>query len=128
MVYELVPSLIMWIIDCCAAAGSAVVMAVAATTIAVITAMMYILVIVIPNSHVYNGFKRTVRKFGICLDKKLKVDYFSLLAPTMVNSLLQLRQMKFPNGRLLASLKISCRFVQVSQSSHAWYLFLGVRS
>jgi hypothetical protein len=40
MVYELVPSLIMWIIDCCAAAGGiVVVMPVAATAIAVITAI-----------------------------------------------------------------------------------------
>jgi hypothetical protein len=37
MVYELVPSLVMWIIDYCAAAGSIVVMRVAATAIAVIT-------------------------------------------------------------------------------------------
>jgi hypothetical protein len=80
MVYELVPSLIMWIVEPCAAAGSIIGMIVGAITIAAaIMAMTYVLDIVIPNSRVHNEFKRKVRKFEICLDKKLKVDYLFLI-------------------------------------------------
>ena len=84
--------MIIWMVCCWAAAGgSAVVMIVAATTIAVIRAMTYILVIDIPNPRVHNTFKRMVRKFGIYLSKKLKVENSSLLALKRVIFLLQLR-------------------------------------
>jgi hypothetical protein len=65
MVYEFVPSLIMYMGGCCAAAGVGIVVmaVVVAITIAAIRAMTYILAIVIPNARVHNTFKRTVRKF-----------------------------------------------------------------
>jgi hypothetical protein len=86
IVYEFVPSLIIWMVCCWAAAGgSVVVMVVAATTIAVITAMRYILVTIIPNPRVPNTFKRMVRKFRIYLNKKLKVENSSSLALKRVN-------------------------------------------
>jgi hypothetical protein len=77
IVYEFVPSLIMYMGGCCCAAAGigTVVMAVVVTiTIAAIRAMTYILAIVIPNAHDHNTFKRTVRKFRIYLSKKLKMD------------------------------------------------------
>ncbi len=49
------------------------------------------LAMVIPNDRVHYTFKRTVRKFGTYLNKKLKVDNLWLLAPKTVNFLLQMR-------------------------------------